>query len=82
MLDRFERVFNGDGGDYTFTMSGVAISGMDVEQRFEKGQWVLTQRQDSREWTARSASHVGAVLLLIAARWGLSIDGDFKEVTE
>lgn len=73
MLDTFERCFNGEDGDYTFTMSHISLQGRDVECRIEKGQWVLTQRHDNgRVWTARSESKLGAVLLLIAIRGGLA----------
>lgn len=70
-MDRWERVFNGDGGDYVFTMSHIGIQGRDVECRIEKGEWVLTQHMDGGgTWTARSEDKVSAVLLLIAGRSG------------
>lgn len=71
MLDRWQRTFNGDGGDYTFTMSHISIEGSDVECRIEKGEWVLTQRMNNGgTWTARSEDKTSAVLLLIAGRSG------------
>lgn len=76
------RVFDGDGADYTFATSHVALSGTHVQVRFEQGMWVLTQQEGSSTWTARSQSKTGAVLLLIAARMGLRIDEDFKDVEE
>lgn len=80
MLDRFMEVFDGDGGDYQFTMSHVAISGRDVEVRLERGEWVLTQRERGLEWTARHNSKMAAVLLLIAARLGMT--GELRDVDE
>lgn len=71
MLDRWEKTFNGDGGDYAFTMSRISIGGEDVEAHIEQGEWVLTQRMDNGgTWTARSEDKVSAVLLLIAGRSG------------
>lgn len=72
MLDHATRVFDSDGGDYIFTMSHVAISGNNVQVEFGQGLWVLTQREGDLEWTARHESKMGAVLLLIAARMGLT----------
>jgi hypothetical protein len=83
MLDYFEEVFNGQGGDYNFTMSHVAISGRDVECELARdgtGEWVLTQREHGREWTARHESKMAAVLLLIAARLGL--EGELHPMDE
>lgn len=81
--DTFERVFNGDGGDYTFNMSHIAISGRNVECELPRdgtGQWVLTQRDGARVWTARHESKPAAVLLLIAARLGLT--GELRDIEE
>ena len=72
MTSLFDQAFNGDGSDYTFVTSHTALSGIGVEQAFEGGQWVLTQRDGTRSWTVRSTDHIGAVLLLIAARCGLT----------
>lgn len=77
------RIFDGRGGNYAFAMSNVALSSEGVEQTFENGKWVLTQRDGVSMWTARSATHEGAVLLLIAARLGLSIvDGDLTDTPD
>lgn len=70
MLDRFRVVFDGDGGDYDFTMSHVAIGGRGVEVTLDRGEWVLTQRIGEATWTARNEDKTAAVLLLIAARMG------------
>jgi hypothetical protein len=80
MLDRFNEVFDGDGGDYTFTMSHVALSGVGVEVQLDRGEWVLTQRNDGMEWTARHHDRVAATLLLIAARMGMV--GELRQVDE
>lgn len=80
LLDRFNDVFDGEGGDYTFTMSHVALSGVDVELKLDHGYWVLTQRSDGMEWTARHQDKVAAVLLLIAARMGMV--GDLRDADE
>lgn len=68
----FKQVFDSDGGDYTFVMSHVGLSGRDVAVRLEAGKWVLTQRSDGREWTVRHEDKTCAVLLLIAARMGFT----------
>jgi hypothetical protein len=77
MLETWEQVFSGDGGDYMFTMSHISIQGRGVEVRIEGGEWVLTQRMDNGGvWTARSDDMVSAVLLLIAGRSGnASVNG-------
>jgi hypothetical protein len=80
MLDRFNEVFDGDGGDYTFTMSHVAISGRDVDVKLERGEWVLTQHEGGLTWTARQESKMAAVLLLIAARLGMV--GELRDADE
>ena len=68
------QIFDSDGvGDYQFFMSHVAITGLNVEQKFENGQWVLTQRDGASEWTARHENHIGAVLKLIAARLDVNL---------
>jgi hypothetical protein len=76
----FWRVFDGQlpPGSYTFAMKGVGLSGTEVERTFENGKWVL--RQDGH--TVRSQDHVGAVLLMIAARMNLALpEGvDFEDV--
>ena len=45
MLERWERTFGGNGGDYIFTMSHISVSGEGIEASIEKGEWVLTQRK-------------------------------------
>lgn len=80
MSELFWRILDGQEppGSYTFAMNGVGLSSTEVEQTYENGQWVL--KQDGH--TVRSQDHVGAVLLLIAARMNLALpEGvDFEDV--
>lgn len=65
-------------------MKRVGLSSTEVEETYEAGVWTLTQRGDAGTWTASSRDHCGAVLLLIAARMGLTLpEGvDFQDIPE
>lgn len=81
----FDKVFNGDHGDYAFTMSNVAISGLDLPFEYDTTthEWVLKQTAShagSKTWEARDASHFGVVLKMIALRLGLK--ATFEEIGE
>lgn len=68
--DWFDRVFEGDGGDYRFVMSGVALSGRDVQMELQDGKWVLTQAEPHATYIVEHEDRTCAVLLMLAARWG------------
>lgn len=81
----FDKVFNGDDGDYAFTASHIAISGVGLPFGYdtETHEWWMKQtasHSGAKTWEVRDSSHIGVVLKMIALRLGLK--ATFEEIEE